>query len=564
MLGKLIKAGSCAPQSHRFLGRGLMGSVPARENIPDRFIVKPIDIWTGNATTGKELIHALYGSDYNEAENLELFNHNNKLKGQNWLNSCQLDHVVLRDLCSSYAPKAIQAGRHVIADWIAHHPKPALRKPIAGKHVYAENPAGDDPWAADIMGVRLFMWAAYYDFFMAEASHDAQDDFFESFYLQAMALARMDERHVNGIAALKALRGLLAAGLAMPGQGWAEKALAQIEVQIKLQSLADGAHISRNPQALVTFTAILLDMRGALKSAAYDVPDMLQSAIERAGPALRFFRYNDKGLAVFNGGQEGNYDRIDAVLAQCGARIKPPVSLKDAGYERVVQGRSLLLLDTGRSAAKPFDGAHHAAPLAFEFCHGKDRIFVNCGTHPAHSEMRESLRATAAHSTAILDDRNAFEITGDGHLGRVANTPKTLRQAYKDGVLLEASHDGYVGMNGINHARALYLDKKGFDLRGQDSFARAQSLDQSVDIALRFHIHPKVLVSLIREGQEALLRLPGGIGWRFRHDCGVLALEDSLYIGQGNEIRKTKQLVIYGQFEASEATIKWSLKREGV
>ena len=84
-----------------------------------------------------------------------------------------------------------------------------------------------------------------------------------------------------------------------------------------------------------------------------------------------------------------------------------------------------------------------------------------------------------------------------------------------------------------------------------------------VDVALRFHLHPRVMVSLIRDGQDALLRLPGGVGWRFCVGQGVLALEDSVYLGQGCEPRKTKQLAIYGQVHDKKAQIKWALKREG-
>ena len=71
------------------------------------------------------------------------------------------------------------------------------------------------------------------------------------------------------------------------------------------------------------------------------------------------------------------------------------------------------------------------------------------------------------------------------------------------------------------------------------------------------------MVSLIRDGQEALLRLPGGTGWRFTFSAGVMALENSIYLGQGTQPRKTKQLVIYAQTEQKEAEIKWALRKEG-
>ncbi|MFP4313027.1 MAG: hypothetical protein ACLFR0_01760 [Alphaproteobacteria bacterium] len=53
------------------------------------------------------------------------------------------------------------------------------------------------------------------------------------------------------------------------------------------------------------------------------------------------------------------------------------------------------------------------------------------------------------------------------------------------------------------------------------------------------------------------------MGWRFHHSGGSLALENSVYLG-GGDIRKTKQLVIYGQMCGEHAQIKWALQREGL
>ncbi len=57
--------------------------------------------------------------------------------------------------------------------------------------------------------------------------------------------------------------------------------------------------------------------------------------------------------------------------------------------------------------------------------------------------------------------------------------------------------------------------------------------------------------------------MPGGIGWRFKHDVGALKLEDSVYFGSGITPRKTKQIAIYGNMSTDHAAVKWSLKKEG-
>ena len=84
-----------------------------------------------------------------------------------------------------------------------------------------------------------------------------------------------------------------------------------------------------------------------------------------------------------------------------------------------------------------------------------------------------------------------------------------------------------------------------------------------VEIAIRFHLHPRITVSLVNNDTEALLRMPGGIGWRFKFGAGILVLEDSIYLGDEAEARKTKQLVIYGHTTGEFANVQWSLKKEG-
>lgn len=80
-----------------------------------------------------------------------------------------------------------------------------------------------------------------------------------------------------------------------------------------------------------------------------------------------------------------------------------------------------------------------------------------------------------------------------------------------------------------------------------------------------FPLHPRVMVSLIGEGnEEALLRLPSGIGWRFHQSGGILKLEDFVYLGEDSRPRKTKQLVVYGDMPDTEFKVKWAMQREGL
>lgn len=512
---------------------------------PDHLIVKPVDQWPGDAEAGQWLCQ---GAFVLEDDQLELHRPEWEPEGvsERWLEHMH-GFTWLRDLRAMGGEQARQQARAMIAHWIAHYP---------GWHKLA--------WRPDIAGERVAMWIALYECFGPVADEDFHDAFYPSLFKQARHLAKSLPGALSGVGLLKGWKGLLYAGLAFAGrESWIEQALDGMEKEIERQVLGDGMHVSRSPAHLLSALQILLDVRTALAAGGYPLPEAVQHAIDRMGPALRFFRHADKHLAIFNGSQEGHERFIDCVLGQTGLRGKPLSNLPGAGYERLSLGRTTVIFDCGKPPAAPYDRDAHAAPLAFEVSYGKERIFNACGTHPTLPEWHETLRATAAHCALTIDQRNAYEIRADGHFARKAKNVVSLREDTQNSCLAEGSHDGYLPISGIIHRRRLYLTDKGHDLRGEDLLTCTTGLARPHEVAVRFHIHPRVLVSLIRDGEEALLRLPSGIGWRFHQAGGHLCLEDSVALHQGTRTRKTKQLVIYGQITEDQYKIKWALQREG-
>lgn len=528
--------------------------------VPERMAVKPVDAWPGCMETGR---HLCEGALMFEGAQLHIGAQGWEPEGVSdaWM-AYMHGFSWLRDLRALSCERGMGAvaGTHakmMIGSWCEHyqswHPQ---------------------SWRMDIMGERLAMWLSSYEFFSAVEFFEAgdeeyfQDVFFDSVMRQARHLSRCfahDTREgCEGVGRFKALKGLLYAGIAFEEcESWVSQALAQLEIEIDRQIAGDGAHRSRSPAQLLTVLQILLDIRTALRAGDHPLPEKIQHAIDRMGPALRFFRYNDKHLALFNGGQEGQAEVIDSVLRQAGVRGKVLNGLPCSGFEKLTLGRTGLMMDCGPAPEWPYDAGAHAGPLSFEMSYGRERLFVNCGSHPVDPGWQDALRSTPAHTGLSMDARNACEIKPSGHFARKVQHPSVLREDLKNAVLLEASHDGYVQLNGFTHKRRLYISEQGHDVRGEDVLQAQADPARAIDVAVRFHLHPKVMVSLIRDGQEALLRLPGGVGWRFHHSAGHLALEDSVYLGEGTQPRKTKQLVIYGQTVEKEAHIKWALQREG-
>ncbi len=514
-----------------------------RGSAPDRLIVKPVDPWPGNAERAQELLDAAgvvdrtgpqwYAEWWNPEDSDDVWT--SHIHSFSWL----------RDLRTLGGARSKEQGRLMIENWIDNYDQWDAKS-----------------WRTDILGRRISMWVCHYDYFCGSFNADFDDSFLNILAKQAKHLSNALGSG-NGSAHLQAIKGLIYAGIAMEGhEKWIEQGLSALSKTLEEQILKDGGHISRSPAIMLDVLEILVDIRSALKAGDYPAPNYLSAKIERLSAALRTLRYRDRKFGLFHGAQEGEIAAIDSILAQAGTHKKTKQSLPDTGYERVELGRALLVMDTGNAPKYPYDKAAHASALGFEFSYGKERLLVGCGSHPTSTQWQEALKFTAAHNTACLDYRNSCEVRKDGHFGRKVRESSCSREGTKDATLIIASHNGYVPLNGITHTRKLYLGDEGQDMRGEDEFTCAFDLIKPVETALRFHIHPAVTASLINDDQDVLLRMPGGIGWRFKHDVGALKLEDSVYFGSGITPRKTKQIAIYGNMNTNHAAVKWSLKKE--
>ena len=514
-------------------------------SVPERLAFSPCDLWSGNADNARWLIHS--GAFTIEGDRLELHNadwHPDNVE-PHWI-----DHIHsfdwLRDLRCLGGDMGRKSARAMILNWI-------------DTHQYWD----EQTWQPDILGKRLANWLSGYDFFGESADREFHDLFLDSVVRQLRHLSRALPAMLHGVPLLYAIKGLAYSGLTLEGrENYFEQALNLLDEQIDKQILSDGGHITRNPQNLMETIRILIDLRSAIRQGGYPPIAKIQYGLDRAVPALRFFRHGDGCFSLFNNAQENDVENIKNTIMQANSKARTLNSLSHSGYERISMGRSLLIADVGKPPFWPHDCQAHIAPLSFEFSHGRERIFVNCGTHPTNSNWQDALRSTPAHNTLIIDDRNMCDINKDGTMGHRARTVVVDRDDHKEGVLVNACHDGYVPINGITHRRRFYMTDKGRDFRGEDNLTCATGLVAPHDVALRFHLHPKVMVSLIQGGEEALLRLNNGTGWRFTVNGGKLELENSVYLGQGVRPRKTKQLVIKGKMESDHAQFKWALQLE--
>ncbi len=510
----------------------------SRQAAPGSLTVVPPNPWPGDALRGRTMLAnviglagesiAVEGSPWSIAAPEAWAS---ELHGFSWL----------RDLRAVGGDAARRHARLLTLQWLDRKPK-----------------RGDVGLRADVTGARVANWIAFHDFFCASADDRFRARFFTSLVRQSRGLAKALPADLSGAALLIAIKGLLASALCLDGGeqrfATAEKLLLR---ELQRQILTDGVQAERCPAIHAETLATLIDMRALYKAARIVMPDPLKQSIDLMVPALRFFRHGDGGLALFNGGREGEALLLDTILTQADARARPMKRAAVAGFDRLSLGRSIVIVDSGAPAPTGFDRSAHAGIGSFEMSVGRQRFIVNCGAHPGNGAWRKALAATAAHSTMTVADTNQVELVDGGGVRRRPPAVSAVREDSAHGMLLEMTHNGYAGL-GLVHRRVLFLSDGGEQLRGEDTLIGSTRQD----FTIRFHFHPDVQASLTGIGQAALLRLGDGSGWRFRVDSGEVSLEDSIYFGSGPLPRRTSVLVVSGHTNGADTMVRWAFRRD--
>ncbi len=442
----------------------------------------------------------------------------------------------LRDLRVIGTDAARMRARALVADWIE-----------TSREDIAERP--------EVAGARVAAWLSHFDFFAASADDDFRHALMGRLIWDARQLsAAMPVEEMDG-RALTALKGLIAAAVAVPEHApYLARALKFLPAEIARQVREDGGHVERSPAAQLRALKDLLEIRFMLVAAGVPSVPPLASAIDRMAGALRLMRHGDGGLALFNGTRDEPATLIDLVLAQAARGGRAPARLPDTGFERLQAGRTVLIVDAGAPPPPGQDRHAHAGTLSFELSVGRERMIVNCGAAPANGgPWHDAARATAAHSTLVVADTSSSELKPVG-LGRRPERVEVTRQEADGAHWLELSHDGWKRPFGALHRRRLYVAESGEDIRGEDLV----EADSGLPWAVRFHLHPSVIASVQQDGAAVLLRLPGG-GWRLRAEGARVALEESVYLA-GQEPRRSEQVVLSGLADSPQH-VKWAITK---
>lgn len=443
-------------------------------------------------------------------------------------------HEWLADLRAAGRP---DVARMLVADWLLQF---GHYHPLA--------------WHPYPTSLRIVAWLTHGGWLLAEA-----DDVFKAAVMGALRaqlayLRQNCEWDLGGNHLVKNLKALLLGALACEDNEtllWAE---AELLRALHHQILPDGAHDERTPHYHAQVLQDVLETRAVLRNAGHGGGGVWDAWAAKMGKTLAFYTYPDGGLGLWNDGVEGDRTRIEALLRQSlDEGAVTPTCLVHAGYARLGAGEGKkawgVVFDAGKIGPDENPGHAHADTLALEFWVGAQRVVVNQGTLAYQHPLRHALRATAAHSTLVIEGIDSAEVWG-GH--RVGRRPKQVTvQEVQAGCHVVGAHDGYRHL-GLTHKRTLKLVEG--ELQGEDALMGDLAGKRAW---VRFHLHPAITVRQTHE-EQAELTLPNGTVLVFACMGGRLAVQPSRYAAQFNQLVPSQQLAIRVQ----KPCMTWSFSQK--
>ena len=523
----------------------------------DRLIIAPHDLRTADATRAAEIYAGrfVFAGKIVTCHGRSIFDL--EPPSEDW-EAALLGFGWLRHLRAADTTLTRANARSLVDDWISN---PAQKRRPVGRR-------------ADVLARRMISLLSQAPLVLGDT-----DGKFYRRYLRGLTREIRYLRYTmldipDGVPRLQVLIALCYASLCLANQSrHIRAATRKLSDELQRQILPDGGHISRNPGALIELLIDLLPLRQTFAARNIAPPSALLNAIDRMMPMLRFFRHGDGSFAMFNGMSSAPSDLLATLLAYDDTHGAPMANMPHTGFQRLDAGAMTVIMDTGPPPAASVSRDAHAGCLSFELSSGPSRIVINCGMPTTgRDNWRSFARGTAAHSTLTCHDTSSCQFVELSAMKRflqgapVVSGPanvESYREVVANGVLLTASHDGYLSRFGVVHRRLLMVAHDGSRLDGEDTVSPAPGArikGTETDYALRFHLHPSVKASRLSDGRGVMLVLPNRDVWTFEALDDNVELEDSVFLAGNDGPRRTAQIVIR-QDARHAASVRWSFVR---
>lgn len=471
----------------------------------------------------------------------------------------------LVDLDAS-APReeAAPVAERILAAWLKANPAPPSR------------PGKGAAWSVGNTGTRLLNWLVHAPLILSGVDRSVRSRTLHAIADTARWLDRNVGRAEDQLAETVGWSAIVAAGLLMP-VGRPRRLFGEAGLMRGLGEMVgdDGGVLSRSPVAQMEAIATLVKLRACYEATRHDPPAAIDEMLALLVPPLLTLVHGDGSLGSWQGAWAIPAGEVSALVEASKVRTRPLREVRQWGFQRIAADKAVLQID----AAPPPMPRHArngcASTLAMEFSAAGQRIFVNCGGAACAGgivpvRLEQGLRATAAHSTLMLDDANSTAILINGGIGHGVTEVEVERrdldiEGQGPATRIEASHNGYAARYGLIHRRILILRGDGTELRGEDLLLPTGRKGKrgKVGYAIRFHLGPEIEARLSDDGQGAGLVMANGSYWQFRSGESEVVLEESLWLDGSARPVPVQQLVIQGLVSRGGGAFSWLLKKMG-
>ena len=284
-------------------------------------------------------------------------------------------------------------------------------------------------WQPEIVGRRVISWLSNSVLILDSGEPEAYANFLRALTSQLRYLSASYRDAPDGVPRLVALMALIYAGLCIAEQqAVVDRYARPFGRELDRQILADGGHISRNPEALVELLLDLLPLRQCFVARDRAPPKELIDAIGRIMPMLRFFRTGDGTLARFNGGGPTPTDALATVLAYDDVEGAPVRAATNSGYVRLDCGATQLICDIG-AAPRTLGQLERACRLP--------RLRDELWQLSDHRQLRHALDRPRRLDSVCPLDAGAFDAELRGHLVRRVHRDRRQWQPHRRELALE-------------------------------------------------------------------------------------------------------------------------------
>ena len=305
------------------------------------------------------------------------------------------------------------------------------------------------------------------------------------------------EYHILGNHLLENAFALLMGGTYFQNNKWIKKAQKVLKKEIEEQILEDGAHFELSPMYhnIIFFRVLeLIYWYSFFKDKEDDFLEFLKIKAVLMRSWLEQIAFKNGDLPNFNDCAEGIALPVAELLSFADKLniVSNSTLLGASGYRSISKYIYECKIDVAQLGPKYQPGHSHADALSFIIYHNNRPLFVEKGTSTYEiNERRHEERATSAHNTVSIGNKNQSQVWSGF---RVGNRAKTSILEDSPNTII-GTHNGYFNSVGLHKRKFAFFE----------NHIKIEDLFQNNDKAL-FHLHVYPNETLLKDENTIIIK----------------------------------------------------------